>query len=47
MLRLQEMKARMHDEDRSDEVMQDIFDEMNRNSGEPIPEDDAQETPPT
>jgi len=44
---LQEMKARMHDDGRNSEVMQDIFDEMNRNSGEPIPEDDAQEAPPT
>ena len=44
---LQEMKARMHDDGRSVEVMQDIVDEMNRNSAEPIPEDDAQETPPT
>ncbi len=44
---LQEMKARMHDDERKTEVMQDIHNEMNRNSEEPIPEDDAQETPPT
>ncbi len=44
---LQEMKQRMHDDGRKDDVMQDIFDEMNRNSEEPIPEDDAQSTPPT
>ena len=44
---LQEMKARMHDDGRSDEVMKDILDEMNRSSDEPIAEDDAQETPPT
>ena len=44
---LQEMKARMHDDGRNTEVMQDIFNEMNRNSAEPIPEDDAQSTPPT
>ena len=44
---LQEMKARMHDDVRKDEVMQDILNEMNRNSDDPIAEDDAQETPPT
>jgi hypothetical protein len=44
---LQEMKQRMRDDGRKDDVMQDIFDEMNRNSEEPIPEDDAQSTPPT
>ena len=44
---LQEMKSRMHDDGRSVEVQQDILNEMNRNSDEPIPEDDAQETPPT
>jgi len=44
---LQEMKARMHDGDRKDDVMNDIYDEMKRNSAEPIAEDDAQETPPT
>jgi hypothetical protein len=27
--------------------MNDIYNEMNRNSEEPIAEDDAQETPPT
>ena len=41
------MKARMHDDVRKDEVMQDILNEMNRNSDDPIAEDDAQETPPT
>jgi amino acid transporter len=44
---LQEMKSRMHDNDRKVDVMQDIFDEMKRNSDEPIAEDDAQSTPPT
>jgi hypothetical protein len=44
---LQEMKARMHDGDRSVEVQKDILDEINRSSDEPIAEDDAQETPPT
>ncbi len=44
---LQEMKARMHDDGRKDEVMQDILNEMKRSSDEPIAEDDAQETPPT
>jgi hypothetical protein len=44
---LQEMRARMRDDGRKDDVMQDIFDEMNRSSAEPIPEDDAQSTPPT
>jgi amino acid transporter len=44
---LQEMRARMHDDGRRDDVMQDIFDEMNRNSGEPITgDDDAQTIPP-
>jgi hypothetical protein len=43
---LQEMKSRMHD-DRREDVMQDIFDEMKRDSDEPIAEDDAQSTPPT
>jgi hypothetical protein len=37
----------MHDDGRRDDVMQDIFDEMNRNSGEPITgDDDAQTIPP-
>ncbi len=44
---LQEMKSRMHDGDRKDEVMNDIYSEMNRNSEEPIAEDDAQLGPPT
>ncbi len=44
---LEEMKSRMHDGDRKDDVMQDIYNEMNRNSDEPIAEDDAPETPPT
>jgi hypothetical protein len=44
---LQEMKARMHDGDRSEEVMDDIFNEMNRQSEEPIADGDMPETPPT
>ncbi|HEY1731910.1 MAG TPA: APC family permease [Terriglobales bacterium] len=44
---LQEMKARMHDDGRKEEVMQDVLNEMNRSSEEPIAEDDAPETPPT
>ncbi len=44
---LQEMSQRMHDGDRRDEVMNDIFNEMERNSGEPIAEDDAPSVPPT
>ena len=45
---LQEMKSRMHDGDKSAEVMGDIYNEMNRHSDEPIAEDDdARETPPT
>jgi hypothetical protein len=44
---LQEMSARMHDGERRDEVMKDIFAEMERQSGDPIPEDDAPSTPPT
>ena len=45
---LQEMKSRMHNGDRKDDVMNDIFAEMNRRSDEPISEDDdARETPPT
>ena len=44
---LQEMKARMHDGDRSEEVMDDIFTEMNRQSEEPIADGDMPETPPT
>ena len=44
---LEEMKARMHDDGRRDDVMQDILDEMNRSSGEPITgDDDAQTIPP-
>jgi len=44
---LQEMQSRMHDGDRKDDVMKDIFDEMKRNGEEPIAEDDAQSLPPT
>jgi amino acid transporter len=44
---LQEMKSRMHDGDRSEEVMDDIFNEMNRQSEEPIADGDMPETPPT
>ncbi len=44
---LQEMKSRMHDGDRQNEVMKDIYNEMQRDSAEPIAEDDAQSTPPT
>jgi amino acid transporter len=44
---LQEMSQRMHDGDRRDEVMNDIFNEMERSSGEPIAEDDLPSVPPT
>ncbi|HTV65327.1 MAG TPA: APC family permease [Bryocella sp.] len=44
---LQEMKSRMHDNERKDDVMNDIYNEMNRNSDEPIAEDGAQQGPPT
>jgi amino acid transporter len=44
---LQEMKSRMHDGDEKSGVMNDIYNEMNRNSAEPIADDDAQQTPPT
>jgi amino acid transporter len=44
---LQEMSSRMHDEDRRYDVLKDISDEMHRQSGEPIAEDDAPSTPPT
>ncbi len=44
---LQELKARMHDDHRKDDVMQEIHDEMKRSSEEPIAEDDAPSTPPT
>src|SRR5580704_12438041 len=44
---LKEMSLRIHDDNRKEEVLKDISDEMTRNSDEPIAEDDAQETPPT
>ena len=44
---LREMMARMHDGSRRNEVMHDIYDEMNRESGEPVADDDAQQAPPT
>jgi hypothetical protein len=44
---LQEMKSRMHNEGQREDVLQDIHDEMTRQSDEPIAEDDAQSTPPT
>ena len=44
---LQEMKSRMHDGDRKDDVMRDIYDEMNRRSGEPVVDDEGEATPPT
>ena len=45
---LQEMMSRMHDDgERREDVMQDIYDEMQRKSGDPIPEDDAPSIPPT
>jgi len=37
----------MHDGTRREEVMKDIYDEMQRQSGDPIAEDDAPSTPPT
>jgi amino acid transporter len=45
---LKEMMSRIHDNgERRDDVMKDIFDEMQRKSGDPIAEDDAPSTPPT
>jgi hypothetical protein len=44
---LQEMRSRMHDTGRKGDVMQEIYDEMNRDSDEPIADDDAQSAPPT
>ncbi|HUI84911.1 MAG TPA: APC family permease [Candidatus Binatia bacterium] len=44
---LQEMASRIHDGQEKAEVMKDIYDEMNRQSGEPIADDDTQSTPPT
>jgi hypothetical protein len=37
----------MHDEGRREEVLKDISDEMGRQSGEPITDDDTLMTPPT
>lgn len=44
---LREMMARMHDSNRRTEVMHDIYNEMGRESGEPIADDDTQQAPPT
>ena len=44
---LQEMKARMHDGDRREDVMKDIYDEMERRSDEPLADEEAQSGPPT
>ena len=44
---LQEMASRMHDEGRREEVLKDISDEMGRQSGEPIVDDETPTTPPT
>jgi amino acid transporter/nucleotide-binding universal stress UspA family protein len=44
---LQEMASRMHDEGRREEVLKDITDEMGRQSGEPIIDDETSTTPPT
>ncbi len=44
---LQEMASRMHDEGRREEVLNDISNEMGRQSGEPIIDDDTTTTPPT
>jgi amino acid transporter len=44
---LQEMASRMHDEGRREEVLKDITDEMGRQRGEPIIDDDTSTTPPT
>jgi amino acid transporter len=44
---LQEMASRMHDEGRREEVLKDISDEMGRQRGEPIIDDDTSTTPPT
>jgi hypothetical protein len=37
----------MHDEGRREEVLKDISDEMGRQRGEPIIDDDTSTTPPT
>lgn len=44
---LQEMASRMHDGGLREDVMKDIHDEMQRNSSEPIAEDDLPSPPPT
>ncbi len=45
---LKEMMSRIHDDgERREDVMRDIYDEMQRKSGDPIPEDDAPSIPPT
>jgi hypothetical protein len=44
---LQEMSSRMHDGARREDVLKDLYDEMQRKSGEPIAEDDLPSTPPT
>ncbi len=38
---LQEMKDRMHNDGYHDEVMKDIYDEMQRNGGAPVDDDDS------
>ena len=38
---LQEMKDRMHNDGYRDEVMKDIYDEMQRNGGAPVDDDDS------
>jgi len=44
---LQELRSRMHSGQQHDEVMNEIYDEMARDSDAPIPEDDAQANLPT
>ncbi len=43
---LREMAARMHDGNKRDDVMKDIYDEMGRQSGKPISDDEGPSAPP-
>ena len=44
---LQEMEARIHDGGLREDVLKDIYDEMERKSSEPIIDDETPTTPPT
>ena len=44
---LQEMASRMHNGGLREDVMKDIYDEMERHSGEPVADDETPTTPPT